>query len=184
MNVEVVIVDLRGVPDGVPVARHRSDRTRAALLQELSVGAEALRRTATGKPYLPGSPTHFNVSHSHELGAVALARTDVGVDVEALDGPKRRKVLPGVLSDSERAWVTDVGTFLRAWTRKEALLKAIGAGIGVRLEQASIEPSGTVSALPEGLGDPGAWFVVDLQLDGYFGAVAARAKALEVTLRR
>ena len=79
-----------------------------------------------------------------------------------------------------------VAAFLRCWTRKEALLKAIGCGLRVDLDAVSIDPDGDAlraTALPATLGDPGAWTVADLALDGYAGAVAARAPALEVTVR-
>lgn len=194
VRVDVVLVDLRGDGDDddeVPVARRRSQRTRAALLELLGVAEDALERTADGKPYVPGSPVCFNVTHAHELGAVALAQVDVGVDVEALAGPRRRRVLPGVLSPSERARVEAAAVplteFLRCWTRKEALLKAIGCGVGVKLEQVSIDPAGDAfraTALPADLGDPGVWTVADLALDAYVGAVAARAEALDVSVRR
>jgi 4'-phosphopantetheinyl transferase len=189
-RVEVVLVDLRG-DDDLPAARRRSLRTRAVLLAELGTSQDALARTGTGKPYLPGSRVCFNVSHAHELGAVALADVDVGVDVEALAGPRRRRVLPGVLSPSELARVQagaePVAEFLRCWTRKEALLKAIGCGVGADLAAVSIDPDrGALRAttLPPALGDPAAWAIADLALDdAYAGAVAARAGGIEISVR-
>lgn len=180
--VEVVLVDLRG--EGPPV-RRRSERVHAALRAEL--GAVELAHTPEGKPYVPGSARRFNLTHSHELGAIALSETDVGVDVEALDGPRRRRVLEGVLARGEREQVAaaadPLAAFLRAWTRKEALLKAIGCGLRVELREVAIAPDGTVAALPAALGDPAVWTVSDLALDGYAGAVAARAASLAVSVR-
>jgi 4'-phosphopantetheinyl transferase len=96
---------------------------------------------AHGKPELDG-PLRFSVSHSGELVliAVALGR-EVGVDVELVrrlfdrDGFAR-----AVLETEEQEAVTQLpetardSALLAAWTRKEALLKAAGEGLGPDLE--------------------------------------------------
>ena len=41
-----------------------------------------------GKPFLPGSPLRFNISHSGALALIALSRAEVGADVEL---PRRRR---------------------------------------------------------------------------------------------
>jgi 4'-phosphopantetheinyl transferase len=98
-----------------------------------------------GKPAIDGGyGLEHSVAHSGDLVAVAVARAPVGVDVEQLDGRPR---LPGggdaealarlVLADDERAVLAAVHpserarAFLVAWTRKEAVTKAKGDGLGV-----------------------------------------------------
>ena len=87
-----------------------------------------------GKPRLthPGAP-RFNISHSGTLAVVAVSRGEVGIDVE-----RRKRPLPdvgaGVFSPEEardiRSADDPVIAFYDAWTRKEALVKAMGTGLG------------------------------------------------------
>jgi 4'-phosphopantetheinyl transferase len=90
-----------------------------------------------GKPHLPdGYPLHFNVSHTDGLAVFAVGHSRVGVDVERVraipdaDGlvtrffTRRECAEFHALPPAERP-----GAFLRAWTRKEAVLKAIGRGV-------------------------------------------------------
>jgi 4'-phosphopantetheinyl transferase len=90
-----------------------------------------------GKPHLPaGYRLHFNVSHTDGLAVYAVGRARVGVDVE------RCRTIPdadGLVSrffsrrecDQFHALPPSArpAAFLRAWTRKEAVLKAIGRGV-------------------------------------------------------
>jgi 4'-phosphopantetheinyl transferase len=93
-----------------------------------------------GKPIL-SSPAdcglHFNVSHSESLAVFAVTRSGrVGIDVE------RRRPIPNIEALVERFFTRRerdtffalaererLDAFLRAWTRKEAVLKAIGSGV-------------------------------------------------------
>jgi 4'-phosphopantetheinyl transferase len=90
-----------------------------------------------GKPHLPaGYPLHFNVSHTDGLAVFAVGHSRVGVDVERIreipdaEGlvtrffTRRECAEFHALSPAERP-----SAFLRAWTRKEAVLKAIGRGV-------------------------------------------------------
>jgi 4'-phosphopantetheinyl transferase len=88
-----------------------------------------------GKPALPGGPP-FSVARSEGLGLFAVGTDrEVGVDVERL----REISEPGgiaarLFSERERAaWRAAGGdpsrNFLRIWTRKEAVLKALGLGV-------------------------------------------------------
>lgn len=102
-----------------------------------------------GKPALeqrsPGAELSFNVAHSGDLVAVAIARCPaVGVDLE-----RRRRIgdlerlIVRALTPGERAlferWMAEGATaldaFLRAWTVKEARLKALGLPIGAGLSR-------------------------------------------------
>jgi 4'-phosphopantetheinyl transferase len=140
-----------------------------------------LRRGRHGKPRLAGtSDLRFNLSHSGELGLVAVTRhAEVGVDVDRL-----RPDLP-VEAFAERffpapdaRWVTTAAgpteraeRFLRLWTRKEAVVKAAGARLtqGLRLtvltdSDVVRDPSGRIR---------GAWSVRDLPVPhGYLAALA------------
>ncbi len=104
-----------------------------------------------GKPMLDatihGTALRFNLSHSHELALVVVARDrDVGVDVE------RMRVLPDLegivarfFSAAERATLDRLPrdrrlhAFFRFWTVKEAYLKACGDGLNRGLDHLDVE---------------------------------------------
>ena len=110
--------------------------------------AQSLRfaRGTYGKPYVAdGDNPHdvrFNMSHSGDraLIAVTLGR-EVGVDIEEEKGignplavaqhffaPGERSVMAG-LPEAARC-----AAFFRCWTRKEAVIKALGAGLSCSLD--------------------------------------------------
>ncbi|MBK3631389.1 4'-phosphopantetheinyl transferase superfamily protein [Streptomyces sp. MBT97] len=93
---------------------------------------------------VPAASVHadvrFSVSHSGDVIGLAVTRgADVGLDVEDGGGTDVEKVAPRVLADAEltalRARPADErpAAFLRYWTRKESVLKAIGVGLRVPL---------------------------------------------------
>jgi 4'-phosphopantetheinyl transferase len=112
---------------------------RALLASYLAMPPQAvpLLYADSGKPYLPDEfALQFNLSHTDGLAVMAVGRSRVGVDVE------RERHIPdaeGLVSrffsrrecDEFRALPAGEkqSAFLRAWTRKEAVLKAIGRGV-------------------------------------------------------
>jgi len=91
------------------------------------------------KPYLigdSGETLHYNLSHSGDWIVLAIAQLPVGADVEFVD-----PVFPfqDILEDNfSREEVDHIGTspdrFFTLWTRKEAILKATGQGLGDHLK--------------------------------------------------
>lgn len=172
---------------------------RAVLGEALGIppAAVALGVDPSGKPRLQDGacPLRFNLSHAHELAAVALCTgVEVGVDLEPLAGPRRRRVLPSAMTPEELRAVDDaapdgpdrVAAFLRAWTRKEAYLKGVGVGLSAHVDEVGLAPDPAGSghrpvALPPGLGHRRGWVVHDVEaVPGYAVAVAAEAARLEV----
>ncbi|WP_434628787.1 4'-phosphopantetheinyl transferase family protein [Chromobacterium sp. CV08] len=91
-----------------------------------------------GKPWLPAHPElGFNLSHSGDAALVALARgLRLGVDLEQRrrDGRELewRGIAESYFSARERLALAGgdaTRRFLRMWTAKEAVLKAIGSGL-------------------------------------------------------
>jgi 4'-phosphopantetheinyl transferase len=101
-----------------------------------------------GKPDLawPAGELRFNLSHSHELALIALARgAELGVDVEQ-QAPMRDEaaVARQVFADEELAALAALppdqrsAGFFNAWTRKEALIKARGEGLSLPLREFAV----------------------------------------------
>lgn len=99
----------------------------------------------TGKPYFKNSDLCFSKSDTKNYIAVAVADTDIGIDIEETN----RKVDTATLSarffcEEEREYVASHKdksyAFLKIWTRKEALLKADGIGIRVELSSFNTVP--------------------------------------------
>lgn len=91
-------------------------------------------RGAHGKPFLKGFPLHFNLSDTKDALAIAVARHELGVDLETC---ARTVDHVGVgthyFTPQEQAGIAQATDgkrhFLELWTRKEAILKASGVGI-------------------------------------------------------
>jgi 4'-phosphopantetheinyl transferase len=95
-----------------------------------------------GKPQLAAGDLHFNLAHSGDLALIAVTRQGpLGVDLEQLRPMTsaielaQRNFHPRELAAIRDAADADRSrTFLRCWTRKEAVVKALAVGIGHPLD--------------------------------------------------
>lgn len=144
----------------------------------------ALAYTELGRPFFPHDDTiHFSISHTKDLVALALtAGARIGIDLEAI------KNHPDLFELAERIFSpVDLGkfqslpaaeklaAFYRAWTRKEAYLKARGEGITDGLQQISVSLGAEASVPIEDSRSPmpGNWRLVSLPVPpGYAGTLA------------
>jgi 4'-phosphopantetheinyl transferase len=112
----------------------------------------------------------FSVSHAGALAVVAVSDRPVGVDVEVATAGAQPVV--AALTERERATCLSYAGFARLWTRKEAVLKAVGKGLAIH--PGSIEVSGsTLVSLPEELGRPEDYTLRDVPLPApYVGSLA------------
>lgn len=110
-------------------------------------------RSAKGKPYIAGSSLQFNLSHSGHWALLALANgMELGVDVEQV---KDSRDLLGIAENyyhpeeyaqlQQRQGDEQIRFFYQLWTLKEALLKAMGVGISVGLENLNFNMEAPVS---------------------------------------
>ena len=174
--------------------RHDATRGRAplrALLADyLAVTADdvcIVQSEPHLKPRLapPHAGLHFNWSHSGALAVVALAvDIDPGVDVEQIE---RRNDIMAIArrfyADDEVAALTALEPgqrrdgFTRAWTLKEAVVKAEGGGLAQALSHVAVAFEGNSTLLQRvPTGDPAEWQCAMLQppLPGYRAALAWR----------
>jgi 4'-phosphopantetheinyl transferase len=145
--------------------------------------------SAFGRPSLATgdgrSPLQFSVSHSGSQIALAFAReARVGIDVERVrtnadcDAIAARFFAPAERTALASLALADrIDAFFACWTRKEALLKAIGLGISQGLSRVEVTcraddpPRVLRSQLSEV--DPAGWSLLDLRVPaGYRAALA------------
>jgi 4'-phosphopantetheinyl transferase len=95
-----------------------------------------------GKPSLPEKfkKIHFNLSHSKGLSALVFStKSEIGIDVEKIDPEFDFDLIANThFSNAENNFILAENgqsrkRFYTLWTRKEALLKAVGTGIGENL---------------------------------------------------
>jgi len=186
-SVHVWLLAIEHAPDhrAVAAAAHR-------LLGELLASYAGLEhppliaRTGRGKPYAPAlAGIDFNLSHARDHALIAIAREQpVGVDLERVDRKpgldlarrffsKHEADALAALPEAERATA-----FLRLWTCKEAVLKALGAGISFGLDRVAFDldatghPASVAEVAPEA-GEVSGWQVALLEpAPGFLGALA------------
>ncbi|MCQ9134225.1 4'-phosphopantetheinyl transferase superfamily protein [Streptomyces sp. IBSBF 2807] len=136
-----------------------------------------------GSPWSGPGPD-FSVAHSGAVIGVAVCENGrVGLDVEEAD--VRLDVDPAArvaLAASELAALygrppaARKAAFLRTWTRKEAVLKALGVGLGAPLRALELSDPGqppAVLAWPEQLGPRPDMSLTDLLVHGAHPAAVA-----------
>jgi 4'-phosphopantetheinyl transferase len=127
-----------------------------------------------GKPYVENSVLSFNVSHSKQLGLVAISlNKDLGVDIEYwrhldnLEGMVRRN-----FSDVEKQQWEHIpdklqeATFFDIWTCKEAFIKATGRGLGMGVSRCGFELKHPyqLNQCPAEYGSVSQWICIPLDI--------------------
>ncbi len=102
-----------------------------------------------GKPFLPENRIHFNVSHSKQLGLIALdPLTAIGIDIEWMRPDfGGLKIANRFFSEQEVKELEQLDKseqkkgFFNGWSRKEAYIKARGKGLAIPLSQFTVQLS-------------------------------------------
>lgn len=136
----------------------------------IDVGGVALVDGEHGRPELAGHLVDrslgFNWSHSADHALIAVGRQIVpGIDLERLrPRPRALEIAQRYFSAGEAAALATLPAadrstaFLELWTAKEAVLKALGRGIGFGLHRLSIASDGDRLTLQQFDGnDSRAW---------------------------
>ncbi len=169
---------------------------RAILAGYLGVPAAELLFTENefGKPALqaPLASTglSFNSSHSGPVAVIAVGRSrQIGIDVEAVRPIKdAEKIAARFFSSQESAAMAaldpdDRNTgFLHCWTRKEAVIKALGGGLSIPLDSfaVSLQPHQPAAILAWSIPDTvaAAWRIYHLEpTAGFVGALMIEGAA-------
>jgi 4'-phosphopantetheinyl transferase len=179
------------VPDDLGViegARARKAAAGAAMRERLlaelpDLELAAMRRGRNGKPYLPPPYEHVGFNPSDSGGWWLMGIVDgaqIGVDLEINRArAKAMAIAQRHFPQAEVDWLAAQANtdhaFLRLWTLKEALFKAIGRGIGYGLGKPCFQPGDDGRlVLVDLIGDAApasAWTCRELDLgDGHVGA--------------
>ncbi len=177
--------------------------TRARLRQCLALatgtaaGEIEIEVGASGKPFLAGtahaSGIQFNVSHTDGLALIAITRGQpVGIDVESLEqNVQPARLAENYFSAQEKTTLAALpservtASFFACWTRKEAVLKAIGTGIAQGLDSFDVATEPEIShcqtELQSTAGSAATWYIETLPCGaGFAGALAYRKQAIEI----
>lgn len=162
-------------------------RLRELLSSYLSVPPAEIvfARNSYGKPRIasPATEIAFNLSHSGAIAAVVVATVEVGIDLEFVRELDNAAEIEGALAPGEQQALAALEgharleSFYRCWTRKEAVIKAIGSGLGTPLDSFEVwvtsEPESHITLDLPATMTPTAWRVVSFEPRPEFvGAIA------------
>jgi 4'-phosphopantetheinyl transferase len=169
---------------------------RAILAGYLGVSATELvfMENEFGKPALHASLAStglsFNSSHSGPVAVIAVGRSrHIGIDVEAVRPIKdAEKIAARFFSSQESAALAALDPdernagFLHCWTRKEAVIKALGGGLSIPLDSfaVSLQPHQPAAILAWSIPDTDAapWRLYHLEpTAGFVGALLVEGTA-------
>ena len=113
---------------------------RISIYQDLNIenGDIEFSTNSYGKPFLMNNQDyHFNVSHTHNMIAVAVSNNSVGVDVEKIKEIDTR-IAKRFFTKQEFSYIEKFQDnrserFFKIWTKKEAYIKYTGKGLSVPL---------------------------------------------------
>jgi 4'-phosphopantetheinyl transferase len=150
--------------------------------------AVALERAPQGKPYLPGRPLRFNLSHCREFALVALhPAREVGVDLEWTAAPRDWLALARrFFTVAEAAWLAALPAgeqpraFCRLWTCKEAWMKADGRGMAAGLRAIEVIPGDGSTPVVRG---GSAWCWREIEAPPGFAATVVWAREDDAAVR-
>ncbi len=166
------------------IASHAALRLILAAARGCAPSEIRLNAKATGKPELvgpAGAGADFNLSHSGSRALIGLCdAAAIGVDIEML------RPIPDALRIARSHFAADEANALAAlppdvieraffglWTRKEAVVKALGTGLSAALDSFSVT---LPPAPPRLLRGGAAWTLASVEAGpGYAATVAVRA---------
>jgi 4'-phosphopantetheinyl transferase len=177
---------------------------RSVLSAYLRIVPEAVdyREDGFGRPAIAPHLLHerfldFSASKSGDRALLALGTSPgIGVDVEARRSfPDIDRIAADFFNASEaraiaRVKETDAkqDAFFRCWTRKEALVKALGTGLHAPLDQMVVGTTPQEQAFRPAFSpewrDPAEWWMLDLSDGSVFAALATPTAVRSLAFRR
>ena len=150
------------------------------------------------KPLCKNNPNlYFNMSHSHEYACYAFSfNHQVGIDIEFMNTKIEVEDLLSIVTTPEEMFIFDrldqddkFYTFYKAWTLKEAFLKALGIGLSHSLSniETTILPRERVGVIrcddihEKELAKEWTFSPI-ISLSNYLGAIAVKKKRAHINM--
>ncbi|MBM3137179.1 MAG: 4'-phosphopantetheinyl transferase superfamily protein [Chloroflexi bacterium] len=165
---------------------------RSILARYLQLLPQAIRfeYLENGKPILAVSKrlldVRFNLSHSGRWMILGICKdNDVGIDIEEVRPVQKMWALIKLFTDEERKYLADLpeneqdASFITAWTVKEAVSKARGAGLSESLATLVINKDAIGKQTKDGLTFSRTdlhWFIQFELVSGYLGCAAMQTE--------
>jgi len=118
---------------------------RSILAKHLKIVPQDIEfvKNSYGKPFVRGVKIEFNMSHSHDFACYAIgADFSIGIDIEFYNKEKNIfNIAESVFNANELEFFLDLPSierqefFFTTWTKKEAVIKAMGLGLAYPMEQ-------------------------------------------------
>jgi 4'-phosphopantetheinyl transferase len=130
-------------------------------------------RNGFGKPFLNSGTPYFNLSHSRNSWCFAIcANHEVGVDIELMNPDiSFVDIIDTYFTKNEQNLIKKTQypaeEFYRLWTRKEALLKAIGTGIATEIKSIDV----TCETVKTDTSDDN-YFLWSIKMKGHYISIA------------
>ncbi len=104
-----------------------------------------IRRSPRGKPYFPGSPLRFSITHTKNHAFCCLSEKNIGIDAEECDRKMDPRLAERWLSPAEKEHFSAASDknacLLRLWVLKEGWAKLTGRGWGNYLKETAFDPA-------------------------------------------
>lgn len=175
-----------------PIHKKRFTAARATLRQILSVylslPASDIRFAYTEheKPHLgmtDSNSLEFNLSHSGDLAIYAFTLNHaVGIDIEKMKDTYQQTVAERYFSARENADLLSLPLeervlgFYRVWSRKEAMIKAVGKGLHLPLASFSVSVHGHQEVIKL---ENEAWTLLSLPLHPSYASALACSQTIK-----
>lgn len=136
-----------------------------SILEEEGLEDTTILRTSEGKPYLASGGRCFSVSHCGSVFACVTSEENVGLDIQFNRSIDTDRIAARYFTEEEQEYINNTEDgFFRIWTRKEAMAKYTGIGLGAVLSGQSVL-------------NEEDWVFTDLVLgDGLYGCVCTGAR--------
>ena len=127
-----------------------------------------------GKPYIYDTSLNFNISHSGNTVVCIFSKQAIGIDIEEVKEIEYT-LFDNVFSKVEMEQIQKQGLlkFYEYWTKKEAVIKAIGKGMSIPLEEIKInDASGSFKEV--------VWYTKSYCNDNIYYSIASKQKVKNI----
>ena len=119
-----------------------------------------------GKPLIEG--INFNISHSHNLVAVAISSHEVGIDLELVEEKNNERIAKKIMNEEEyQKYLKNKEYFYKVWTKKEAYLKRKGLSLEFALNK------------DQRIEDVASYYIQDEDYNDYYLSVSPSGSRVE-----